>query len=74
MLMLKHVNEINEHTKHIMDWTSIGLVVGSLYQLLPSIAALFSIGWYSIRIWESKTVQGWVKSVKAKYKKHVDAE
>jgi len=32
---------------------------GSYLALLPDIAALFSILWLAIRIWETKTVQSW---------------
>ena len=59
--MLKHFEDINEHTKHIIDWTSIGIAFGSLMQLLPSIAAALSIVWSLIRIYETKTVQAWLK-------------
>jgi hypothetical protein len=58
--MFKHVSEINEHTKHVIDWTSIGIVLGSLIQILPSIAAALSIVWTVIRIYETKTVQRWL--------------
>ena len=58
--MFKHVSEINEHTKHVIDWTSIGIVLGSLIQILPSIAAALSIVWTLIRIYETKTVQRWL--------------
>ena len=58
---MKHLNEINEHTKHVLDWTSLGLAVGTLIQILPAIAAIWTIVWYSIRIYETKTVQDWLK-------------
>ena len=60
MLMVKHLQEINEHTKHVIDWTSLGIVLGSLIQVLPSIAAALSIVWTLIRIYETKTVQRWL--------------
>jgi hypothetical protein len=59
--MLKHFEDINEHTKHIIDWTSIGIAFGTLMQMLPSIAAALSIVWSLIRIYETKTVQAWLK-------------
>ena len=66
--MVKHIldylNNINEHTKHVFDWTSIGIALGTLIQILPSIAATLSIVWSVIRIYETDTVQGWVKSRK----------
>ena len=51
----------NEHltdaTKHVIDGASIATAVGTLMQLLPAIAALFTIVWTLIRIYETKTVQ-----------------
>jgi len=64
--MIKHFNDINEHTKNVLDLTSLGLALGTLMQILPAIASIWTIGWYSIRIYESKTMQDWLKSRKAK--------
>ena len=51
----------NEHltdaTKHIIDGASIATAVGTIMQVLPAIAALFTIVWTLIRIYETKTVQ-----------------
>jgi len=62
--MTRHIMEffdnINEHTKHVIDWTSIGIALGTLMQILPSIAAALSIVWSLIRIYETKTVQRWL--------------
>jgi DMSO reductase anchor subunit len=58
---MEFLNNINEHTKHVIDWTSIGIALGTLMQILPSIAAALSIVWSVIRIYETKTVQGWIK-------------
>ena len=62
--MIKHFNEINDHTKHIIDGASIATVMGTLMNWLPAVAALFSIVWTSIRIYETKTIQGWLKKGK----------
>ena len=35
-------------------------VVGALVDLLPAIAAVFTIVWTGIRIYETKTVQKWL--------------
>jgi len=51
-----HLNMI----KITVDTISAVFTVGALLQLLPAIAAALSIFWYCIRIWESKTVQGWL--------------
>jgi len=46
-----------ESAKHVVDALSIGTVVGTLAGILPSMAALFTIVWTSIRIYETDTVQ-----------------
>ena len=47
----------DESFKHILDGLSIVTVIGTLADMLPSIAALFTIIWTGIRIWETDTVQ-----------------
>ena len=51
------LNHMSEGAKHVGDAVSIFTVVGTLAQVLPSIAAIFTIVWTSIRIYETKTVQ-----------------
>ncbi len=51
------MNDHHETTKHIIDALSIVTVVGTLVEMLPSIAAVFTIVWTGIRIWETETVQ-----------------
>jgi hypothetical protein len=48
---------LTEATKHIIDGASIATAVGTLMQVLPAIAALFTIIWTVIRIYETKTMQ-----------------
>lgn len=50
-----------ETAKTVTDIVSVATVVGTLAQVLPSIAALFTIIWTGFRIYETETVQGWVK-------------
>lgn len=45
--------------KQILDVLSVATVVGALMDMLPSIAALFTILWTGLRIWETDTVRGW---------------
>lgn len=54
---MKH--EISETTKHVVDVLSVATVLGTLVEMLPSIAAVFTIVWTGIRIWETDTVRGW---------------
>jgi hypothetical protein len=50
-----------ETTKHAVDALSVATVVGTLAEILPAVAALFTIVWTSFRIYETETVQGWLK-------------
>jgi glycerol-3-phosphate acyltransferase PlsY len=54
------MQHMNESSKHIVDGLSVATVLGALTAWLPPIAALFTIIWTAIRIWETKTVQRWV--------------
>jgi hypothetical protein len=58
--IMDKIDAVNEHTKSVIDWTSIGIALGTLIQILPSIAAALSILWTLIRIYETKTVQKWL--------------
>jgi hypothetical protein len=46
-----------ENVKHVIDGLSVVTVIGALVNVLPSIAALFTIIWTGIRILETDTVQ-----------------
>lgn len=46
-----------ESTKTLVDGLSVVTVIGTLGDLLPPMAALFTIVWTVIRIYETKTVQ-----------------
>jgi hypothetical protein len=54
----------HETAKTIGDVLSITTVVGTLAQVLPSIAAIFTIVWTMIRIYETKTVQSWLRRLR----------
>ena len=47
----------HETGKLVLDGLSIATVIGTLVDMLPSIAAIFTIVWTGIRIWETDTVQ-----------------
>lgn len=51
----------DEQLVHALDVTSIGVLLGSLAEILPHVAAIFTIVWTCIRIYETKTVQKWLK-------------
>ena len=47
----------SDTTKHVVDAASVVTAVGTITQYLPAVAALFTIVWTLIRIWETDTVQ-----------------
>ena len=49
-----------EGIKHVTDAVSVVTVIGTLAQVLPAIAALFTIVWTGFRIYETDTVQKWL--------------
>ena len=57
---------LTEGVKQTADAISIITVVGTLMDVLPAVAALFTIVWTAIRIYETKTVQGWINRAKQK--------
>jgi chromate transport protein ChrA len=46
-----------EAAKNVVDALSVGTVVATLAGMLPSIAAIFTICWTVIRIYETETVK-----------------
>ena len=59
-------DHLTEGTKHVLDGLSVITVLGALVNILPAVAALFTIVWTGIRIYETNTVQGWIKRAKRK--------
>lgn len=47
-----------EGTKQVVDAVSVLTVVGTIGEVLPPLAALFTLVWTALRIYESRTVQG----------------
>lgn len=49
-----------EHNEsiHWLDAGSVGVAVATLFGWLPNIAALLSVIWLILRIWETDTVKG----------------
>ena len=62
---------MDESTKHVLDFASIFTAVGTVLQWLPYLAAIFTIVWTGIRIYETRTVQTLIANRKAK--KHKEA-
>lgn len=53
----------HETAKHVVDAVSVSTTIAALAGWLPAIAALFTIIWTVIRIYETKTVQGIIRRV-----------
>jgi hypothetical protein len=53
---------MNEHAKHWIDWISVATAVATFASWLPPLAALASLVWTAIRIYETRTVQGWLRA------------
>ncbi len=52
---------MNDQAKVIIDLSSITVVLATLVEWLPAAAALASLIWSVIRIYETETVQRWIK-------------
>lgn len=49
--------QAHDTAKHVADAASVVTVVGTLMEVLPAVAAIFTIIWTGIRIYETDTVQ-----------------
>ena len=61
-------DHLNESTKHVIDGLSLVTVLGALVELLPAVAAIFTIVWTAIRIYETDTIQGLLGKKNAEHK------
>jgi len=52
---------MNDQAKVIVDASSIAVVAGTLIDWLPAVAALASLVWTTIRIYETETFQKWMR-------------
>jgi hypothetical protein len=52
-LLMSH----HETAKSTVDAISVVTVVGTITEVLPAVAALFTIIWTALRIWEMDTVK-----------------
>jgi len=46
------LDHLGDGAKHLLDFLSISVAVGTLVSLLPSIAALLTIVWTGLRIYD----------------------
>ena len=52
---------MNDHAKAVIDLSSITVVLATLVEWLPAAAAMASLIWSVIRIYETQSVQRWIK-------------
>ena len=55
--MAEPILHMEESTKAVLDVASVATMLGSIGAILPPLAALFTIIWTAIRIYETDTVQ-----------------
>ena len=53
-------DHVDPAVKATGDAVSLVTVVGTLAEILPAVAALLTIIWTGFRIYETRTVQGWL--------------
>lgn len=58
--MVADMTDHDEATKYVIDALSVATVLGTIVNMLPAVAALFTIVWTGIRIYETETVQRWI--------------
>lgn len=58
------MDDYMDHIKHLLDGLSVATAIAAMAAWLPPLAALASLVWSGIRIYESRTVQGWLKGRK----------
>lgn len=61
--MKPHFHDLPEGQKLVIDGISVSALLGILIDVLPAIASLLTIIWTVIRIYETRTVQGWLGRV-----------
>lgn len=57
-------NSANDGMWHFIDSLSLGVLVATWLEILPKLAALLTVIWTIIRIYESVTVQNLIAKIK----------
>jgi hypothetical protein len=52
------IEQLSAVTKNVADASAALIAIGTIAKILPSLAALLTVAWLAIRIWESDTVRG----------------
>lgn len=56
------------HLLPVADVISAGAILGAFAGALPPIAAFIAIIWYCLEIYESKTIQGFIRNRAARHR------
>ena len=59
MMIAGSLKHLEPQSKAFLDVSSVLVVLGTLAEALPALAALASLTWSIIRIVETRTGQGW---------------
>lgn len=62
-------HHLPDQAKHVIDGLSVVTALAALAAWLPPLAALASLVWSVIRIFETETVRSWVKVARVRSKK-----
>ena len=54
----------HEAVKHAGDIAAVSITIGTIVSFLPALAAIFTIIWTGIRIYETRTVQRFLRKRK----------
>lgn len=68
------MSNLSEQVKTIIDWSALGVTLSTLFDKLPEFAALVSIIWGLIRIYETRTVQKLLGKDRKRFIKYVKDE
>lgn len=60
------ISNNNPELLKVIDFSSVGVAALTIVEILPAIAALFTIIWTGIRIYETETVQKFITRLKIK--------
>ena len=63
---MQNQDQIASVAKSAGDALSFGVALGTMMKLLPAVAALFTIVWTGIRIYETETVRRLIQRVRGR--------
>ena len=59
-------DQISTVAKNAGDALSFGVALGTMMKLLPAVAALFTIVWTGIRIYETETMRQFIRRLRGR--------